>query len=276
MNTIIKKDKWLIIKVVAVVSALIPLMITTFEIITTDKESVVFLANYPSWLSLLVIAYYSFLIILGFLWLANQVVQQIKAMMMLRNERTQAELVHLKSQVNPHFFFNVLNSLYGLVGQDAAKAQQLILKLSDLMRYSIYDGQKEIVPVSEEVGYLQNYIELNQMRYHKKIDLQFHIEIEEDYQVMPLMFIILVENAFKHGVENLREHAFVHINMIAKADKISFSVANNFDPTEQITSSGIGLKNLKRRLELAYPDQHLLASSKQDNVYTAQLNVTKL
>ena len=85
-----------------------------------------------------------------------------------------------------------------------------------------------------------------------------------------------VENAFKHGVENLREHAFVHINIIAKADKINFSIANNFDPTEQVAEEGIGLKNLKRRLALAYPDQHLLAFSKQDNVYSAQLNITKL
>lgn len=273
MKNKIVKDKWLILKMVMIISALIPLIITTFELITTDKESVIFLEGYPYYIGLLIITYYSFLIVLGILWLINQVVKQFKATIKLRNENKHAELLHLKSQVNPHFFFNVLNNLYGLVGQDAEKAQKLILKLSDLMRYSIYEGQKEMVSVSDEVDYLKNYIELNEMRYHKKIDIRLNYQLERDNNITPLLLIILIENAFKHGVETLRENAFVHIHITSKADSIDFSVVNNFDDTEKRAPLGIGLNNLKRRLELIYPEQHKLSFSTKKNIYTAQLNL---
>lgn len=137
-----------------------------------------------------------YFILLVFL-LSRWIFLQIKSVIRLKNEKAKTELLHLKSQVNPHFFFNMLNNLYGLVGKDAKKAQELILKLSDMMRYSIYDGEKETVLLSEEVSYLENYIELHKMRYHKSIDVKFNIEIKDnDYEIMPLLFIILLENAF--------------------------------------------------------------------------------
>ena len=172
-------------------------------------------------------------------------------------------------------FLNMLNNLYGLVGKDANKAQELILKLSEMMRYSIYDGEKETVLLSEEVTYLENYIELHKMRYHKTIDIQFHIDIRDnDCEIMPLLFIILLENAFKHGVENLRENAYVRINLVAHNNEINFEIENNFDDTEDNHDTGIGLKNLKRRLELVYPKNHTLTISKTDDIYNAKLNIT--
>ncbi|CAM1362134.1 putative two-component system sensor protein, no kinase domain [Tenacibaculum sediminilitoris] len=208
-----------------------------------------------------------------FYWLFKQ----IKSIIRLKNEKTKTELMHLKSQVNPHFFFNTLNNLYGLVGKDAKKAQELILKLSDMMRYSVYDGEKDTVLLSEEVTYLQNYIELHKMRYHKAIDIQFNIDIaDNDYKVMPLLFIILLENAFKHGVENLRKNAYVHLNLTAHQNAINFEIENNFDATEESLEEGIGLQNLKRRLELMYPKNHTLTTSKTDGIYHAKLNITNL
>lgn len=185
--------------------------------------------------------------------------------------------MHLKSQVNPHFFFNTLNNLYGLVGKDAKKAQELILKLSDMMRYSVYDGEKDTVLLSEEVTYLQNYIELHKMRYHKAIDIQFNTDISDnDYKVMPLLFIILLENAFKHGVENLRNNAYVHLTLKAHQNTIHFEIENNFDASEENQDEGIGLQNLKRRLELVYPKNHTLTTSKTGDVYYANLNIKNL
>ena len=215
--------------------------------------------------------------ILLFFTLVRWTFKQIKSIITLKNEKKKTELLHLKSQVNPHFFFNMLNNLYGLVEKDSKKAQELILKLSDMMRYSIYDGQKETVLLSEEISYLQNYIELHKMRYHKTIDVQFKADIEDnDYQIMPLLFIILLENAFKHGVENLRENAFAHIHIMAKNNQVNFTIENNFDSTLESEESGIGLKNLKRRLELVYPKNHTLSITKNDTVYKAQLNIRKL
>lgn len=208
-----------------------------------------------------------------FYWLFKQ----IKSIIRLKNEKTKTELMHLKSQVNPHFFFNMLNNLYGLVDKDAKKAQELILKLSDMMRYSVYDGDKDTVLLSEEIRYLQNYIELHKMRYHKTIDIQFNIDIaDNDYKVMPLLFIILLENAFKHGVENLRKNAYVSLNLTANNNAVHFEIKNNFDVTQENQEDGIGLQNLKRRLELVYPKSHTLTTSKTEGIYYAKLNIKNL
>lgn len=197
---------------------------------------------------------------------------QVKSILKLKKEKKQAELLHLKSQVNPHFFFNMLNNLYGLVEKDTGKAQQLILSLSDLMRYSIYEGQNDKVILDEEIVYLENYIKLHKMRYHKTIDIQFDIEVaDKNVKVMPLLFIILLENAFKHGVENLREGAFVFIKLVSSKSQIEFEIENNFDPEELKESNGIGLRNLKRRLELMYPDKHELNFLVDGDIYKAQL-----
>jgi len=225
--------------------------------------------------ALIIIALFYFPLL--FILIARWVFTQIKSIISLKNEKAKAELLHLKSQVNPHFFFNMLNNLYGLVGTDAKKAQDLILKLSDMMRYSIYEGEKDRVTLEEEAEYLKNYIELHKMRYHKKIDVVFNLQIhEEAYKIMPLLFIILLENAFKHGVEALREKAYVHVNMIATDNEIQFSVENNFDTTLQDDQDGIGLKNLKRRLELVYPNSHNLSISKEKDVFRSQLNIKRL
>ena len=215
--------------------------------------------------------------VLVFISIAQWLFKQIKALIRLKNEKAKTELMHLKSQVNPHFFFNMLNNLYGLVDKDAKKAQELILKLSDMMRYSIYDGDKDTVLLSEEITYLENYIELHKMRYHKAIDIQFNSETNDtDYEIMPLLFIILLENAFKHGVENLRENAYVHITLTAYNNEVTFEIENNFDEVLDNPETGIGLKNLKRRLELVYPKKHTLTVSKTDTIYSATLNIKDL
>lgn len=199
---------------------------------------------------------------------------KIRSLLQLKNEKTKTELLHLKSQVNPHFFFNTLNNLFALVDKDTEKARNMILKLSDMMRYSIYEGEKEWVTLEEEIEYLRNYIELHQMRYHKEINIILNLDIQEEgYIVMPLLFIILLENAFKHGVERLRDDSYVRVNMIANRKVLNFSIENNFNPNESNEEQGIGLKNLKRRLELAYPKKHYLVLSSNNDVYKAQLSL---
>jgi two-component system sensor histidine kinase AlgZ len=223
-----------------------------------------------------IISFFLYISVFFFL-MARWIFKQIRIIIQLKDEKAKTELLHLKSQVNPHFFFNMLNNLYGLVNKDSKKAQALILKLSDMMRYSIYEGQKERVTLEEEMEYLQNYIELHQMRYHKRIDIEFDRDIhEERIKVMPLLFIILLENAFKHGVENLRKDAYVYLDMTTTENEIQFRIENNFDKSEVSEQGGIGLKNLKRRLELVYPNQHALSISKTDNVYKVLLTLQQL
>ena len=267
------KNKWISIKTIAIVLALIPLIYTTYKIGGTDKNSIVIFENTSSIISLPILLFYFILYTsmaaYGIYW----VIMQVKKVISLKTEKAKTELMLLKSQVNPHFFFNMLNNLYGLVGKDPKKGQELILKLSDMMRYSIYEGEREMVTLIEEVDYLKNYIELHKMRYHKEINIDFKYEIEENYKVMPLLFIILLENAFKHGVERLRDSAFVNVNMITFKDELQFTVENNFDNSESVEEPGIGLKNLKRRLELVYPNRHKLLFSVVENVYKVELTL---
>jgi len=202
---------------------------------------------------------------------------QTKDIINLKNEKKKTELMHLQNQVNPHFFFNVLNNLYGTVGKNPKKAQEIILKLSDMMRYSIYNGQKERATIEEEIQHLENFITLNKMRYHKNIDVDFDINIaDKSIEVIPLLYLMLLENAFKHGAEKLREGAFVKIKIENVKNEVKFTVTNNYDTTSISQESGIGLKNLKRRLELAYPEKHTLTISYSDGLYEAQLNLSIL
>ncbi|WP_276485534.1 sensor histidine kinase [Paraflavitalea pollutisoli] len=248
-------------------AGVIPLIIASIQVIVTDQPSVSFLGIDHPVISKLVIGYYTLLLGLGIAWL----VRQLLSIARLRHEKAIAELMLLKSQVNPHFFFNMLNNLYGWVAKDPVKARELILRLSDLMRYTIYDGEKTVVTLKEERDHLLNYIELHKTRYQKHIAITFHDAIDEGKTVMPLLFIMLLENAFKHGVDSLRENAFVDIRLTCKEDAISFVITNNFAPGGQSNKTGIGLQNLQRRLELTYPDKHQLATTVVNNVYKAEL-----
>lgn len=266
---LIKRNiKWIVVALLAI--AIVPLLITTYEVIFTENKSVQFLGNYHPKVVFLVITYYFFWLGLGIFWVVRQLVFISK----LKNEKMKAELMLLKSQVSPHFFFNTLNNLYGLVAKDPQKAQELILKLSDMMRYSIYEGEKDTVGLREEIDFLKNYIELHRMRYHKEISVDFICAVDGNRKVVPLLFIILLENAFKHGVENLRENAYIKMNLSTSENEICFTIENNYDKAEN--QSGIGLKNLKRRLELIYPNQHELTFSITENVYQAQLILKQL
>ena len=209
-----------------------------------------------------------------FYWAVRWVFNQRASILKLKTEKEKTELLHLQNQVNPHFFFNMLNNLYGWVGKDQKKAQELILKLSDMMRYSIYDGQKNFVTLEEEITYLENYIELHKMRYHKNINIQFSVDIDTNpRKIVPLLFILLLENAFKHGVENLGDTAYVIIKLTSNNTAITFEVENNFNPDEVTKEQGIGLKNLKRRLELVYPKTHDLSFSITNAVYKTSLTL---
>ncbi|WP_299125421.1 histidine kinase [uncultured Winogradskyella sp.] len=270
MIVILKKNNWILLKVIIVITILVPLGITAYEIIVLQKDTVLFLGDFHPAVAIIVLVYYGILLLAGVLW----IVIQLKSVLKLKNEKTKNELLHLQSQVNPHFFFNMLNNLYGLVDVDPEKAKALILKLSELMRYSIYEGEKDTVSLEEEVEYLKNYIELHRMRYHKAIDVQCNIDIEDNnLRIMPLLFIILLENAFKHGIENLRDTSFVYLNLKSDNNTVYFEIENNFDVSLLPDTSGIGIKNLKRRLELVYPNKHKLTFTKSDDVYKANLEL---
>lgn len=194
----------------------------------------------------------------------------------LKADKAKAELALLKSQINPHFFFNTLNNLYGLVVEKSDKAPEVVLKLSDMMRYTIYEGKEDLVLLKDEVSYLENYIELHKIRYQKKVEIVFTHQVEGGLKVAPLLFIILLENAFKHGVEKMRKNAFIHLHMQSQGTQLFFKIENNFDEQASRHKPGIGLKNLKKRLAYSYPDQHELVVEAKESVYKVYLNLDLL
>lgn len=210
--------------------------------------------------------------------LFNWIIQLWKLNQQLHNERTNTELMLLKSQINPHFFFNTLNNLYGLAREKSDQTPDLILRLADMMRYTIYQGQRDSVSMQQEIEYLNNFIGLQQVRFNKQLQVEFNVDLPQDVQhelqLPPLLFINLLENAYKHGVEKLVDHAFVKIDLYADHQQLIFSVVNNFDPEESTNDPGIGLANLRKRLALHYPDRHLLQVTQSENCYSATLTLT--
>ena len=218
------------------------------------------------------------LVILSWLMLLHLVISwvigQWKLVKQLKNERVSAELMHLKSQVNPHFLFNTLNNLYGLAREKSDETPALILKLSDMLRYTIYQGKKDRVLLSQEVDYLNDFIQLQQVRYHKKVEINFNHQVNNDgLLISPLLLIILLENSYKHGVEKLTQNAFVNIALRFEKQHITFEISNNFDPQELSDTPGIGLKNLQRRLSLIYPHSHSLQFNQENNIYSVRLEI---
>lgn len=198
---------------------------------------------------------------------------QWKWMKTIESKKTKAELSLLKSQINPHFFFNTLNNLYGLIIEKSDDAPSVVLKLSDIMRYTIYMGKEEVVLLKDEIDYLMNYIELHKIRYQKRVDIVFDHDYEIDYQIAPLLFIIPLENAFKHGVESLTEDAYIHINIKIDAGIIYFDIENNFEVQESSQTVGIGIQNLKQRLKLLYPNKHKIQIEVNDSIYKLALKI---
>lgn len=215
---------------------------------------------------------YYFVLLIAFL--IELFISHLNTSIKLKNEQTQAELLHLRSQLNPHFFFNTLNNLYALTIKNSKLAPEVILKLSEMMRYTIYEGEKRNVTIKDEITYLENYIELHKIRYKKSVLIEFNHAFDKSLTIAPLLFINLLENAFKHGVDSLREDAFIKMNLSNKGNTIYFSIENNFKEKKKNQKTGIGQTNLKRRLSLLYPKKHTLEFTQQKNIYKVILKIS--
>ena len=198
--------------------------------------------------------------------------EQWRWLKILKADKAKAELSLLKNQINPHFFFNTLNNLYGLAIEKSDQTPTMILKLSDIMRYTIYDSKADYVPLKNEITYLKDYIDLHKIRYQRKVDISFHLNLKHTHEIAPLLLVIPLENAFKHGVESQAGNAFIKLEVSTTVSSISFNISNNYEAT-MMRSQGIGLDNLKKRLALIYPDKHHLEISKTADIYTLSLKI---
>ncbi len=205
--------------------------------------------------------------------ISNQWYKQTGEIAKLAKEKSETELNLLKQQINPHFFFNTLNNLYALSLKNDAATPEVIMQLSELMRYVIYRGKEETVSLAEEVKHIEDYICLQKIRLHKELDLKFTKEIADDrLQIPPLLFIILVENAFKHGIEPAEKQCFLHIFIKSNHHELLFICKNSVEE-KTLKAPGIGLNNLRRRLSLRFPHQHELNVEEKGNTFTAKLKL---
>ena len=191
----------------------------------------------------------------------------------LEKQRSDAELQNLKNQLNPHFLFNTLNNIYSLIAINGEQAQETIHELSRLLRYILYDSANEFVPLGKDIDFVCNYVKLMQIRMPEHVDLKTEIQVEKkDTLIAPLLFISLAENAFKHGI-SASKPSFVHIEIIATQEQIKCLIRNSFFPKDKHdkSGSGIGLVNLRKRLDLLYPENYELTCGHLDETYSCEL-----
>ena len=195
----------------------------------------------------------------------------------VEREKVEAELKTLKSQINPHFLFNTLNNIYSLIDLSPEKAQQAVIELSKLMRYVLYDNTTRYVPLSKEIDFIHNYVELMRLRLAANTELTVSLPTEKysRIEVAPLLFIALIENAFKHGISNTQP-SFVHIAIsVDAANRVVCRIENSRFPkgTNDKSGSGIGLDNLRKRLDILYPGRYTFTIKEDEYSYASELTL---
>lgn len=191
----------------------------------------------------------------------------------LQKENVENQLAFLKNQVSPHFFMNTLNNIHALVDIDAEEAKHSIIKLSNLMRHLLYDSEENLTPIKKEVEFIQSYIELMRLRFTEKVKIEVDIPSEiPEASIPPLLFTSLLENAFKHGISYNKE-SFIHISMSFAKNKLNFTIENTNHSKKTEASSGIGIENTRKRLDLLYKNDYELDISDTGEKYAVNLNI---
>lgn len=198
----------------------------------------------------------------------------------LESHRLQTEMEYLKYQINPHFFMNTLNNIHALIDIDTEAAQRSVIELSKMMRYVLYDSDNATIDIVNEVRFIENYIALMKIRYTEDVEVKLDVQnpLPSSVKIPPLLMIVLVENAFKHGV-SYNKHSYVHIKIDCTAGYVVCRVANSRHNEQRSDrrASGLGLENMKKRLDLLFADSYQLTiddSSEQEYDITLKIPVS--
>ena len=208
-------------------------------------------------------------------WFALQETRQ--SAILLQKEKVTAELQALTNQVNPHFLFNSLSVLYSLSLRESKEAPVAIMQLADMLKYVIYEASKRSVPLGAEVEMIRNYIGLQRYRVHASTQIEFVTnDVDPTFPVMPMVFLPLIENSFKHGTHSETQNAFVSIRLRTGPGTVEFSITNNRLPEKSLSTGGVGLKNVKMRLDLVYKNQHEFDIVEGDTNFTVHVKLPRL
>ncbi|GAA4469303.1 histidine kinase [Nibrella saemangeumensis] len=199
-----------------------------------------------------------------------------KALRQIQQEKFQAELQLLKSQIHPHFLFNTLNNLYALTLRKSEQSPAVVLRLSELLSYMLYDCNADEVPLEKEIAFIRNYVGLEQLRYGDRLDLSmsFHGDLQGK-QIAPLLLIPFLENAFKHGTSEQLDQAWISLDLAVEGDTLRFKLINSRDPEEDHPErlGGIGLQNVRKRLDLLYPQRYELQILPEEDLFLVTLTL---
>lgn len=193
-----------------------------------------------------------------------------------RKADAESRLTYLKAQINPHFYMNMLNNIHGMIEINPSKAQAMVLDMSRLMRYMLYDSSKPLIPLNLEIDFLKNYIEIMKMRYDdRKVTISYDFPgMDETSHVLihPLLFLVFIENAFKHGI-SYRNNSFISIRIDMTQEDVRFQCLNSNVKSNDLNQSGIGLSNVRQRLKLLYGDRAVLGIENLPNAFTVNLTI---
>ncbi len=224
------------------------------------------------------IGYTSSALFMLFLSLGLRVIERQSKIGKMQDEmekaRLNTELAFLKNQISPHFFFNTLNNIYSLIGKNPEDSQKAVLKLSRLMRYLLYESEQGNTRLSNEIDFMRNYIDLMKLRMSEKVSLTVDFpDIYEDISIPPLLFIAFIENAFKHGITN-RGQSFINISLDPNGKTLDFRCTNSIaEKAQKDNVSGIGLENVRKRLNLLFPGKFNLDISNDNHVFDVLLRI---
>jgi hypothetical protein len=208
-------------------------------------------------------------IVSSILWAAYNRLKQTES------EKLTAQLASLRSQINPHFLFNTLNNIYATAIDTSPRAADMVDKLAEMMRYTMKDTQQDLVPLEDEIHYIDNYIELQKLRLDRSVKLEYNtLEHIPPLQIGPMLLIPIIENAFKHGVNSeLKSHIWIHMSI--EKTEFQLRVTNNKVNVQRdiSESSGLGIENTRHRLQLIYPAGHLLVINNTEKEFSVSLHI---
>lgn len=205
-----------------------------------------------------------------------QTSRQEQHLRIVQNQKLESDLKYLKAQMEPHFFFNTLNNLYSLALQGSTETAPLIARLSDLMRYVIYESKNDCVPLEKEIDFIKNYIAVHRIRYRASVDIQFEVQnLPAGFSIQPMLLLPFFENAFKHGMEDELGKGFLRGTIEVQDGQLLLELSNSMPVTssKMPSEAGIGLDNTKQKLDLLYPKQYDLKSECKDNTYFVSLKL---
>lgn len=193
--------------------------------------------------------------------------------LLLEKEKINAELQMLKAQLHPHFLFNTLNNIYSLTQDGSDRASGMIVRLSAILRYILYEANRSMVPLEKELQLLNDYVQLETLRYDQSLDLSIRMPKNTTHIIAPLLLLPFIENAFKHGASGMLERPWVNLTIELNDHTLSMKVVNGRDEQSRSPEGGIGITNVRKRLELLYPQKHTLLIEKEAELFFVNLRI---